>query len=48
MVSGIYRVNGDTVIFLSSEKDDFIVCLGANDPDKGYNLRPMFGKKLLI
>jgi hypothetical protein len=30
---------------LKQKEDDFIVCLGANDPDRGYNLRPKFEKK---
>jgi len=30
---------------LKQKEDDFIVCLGANDPDKGYNLRPKLEKK---
>jgi len=30
---------------LKQQEDDFIVRLGANDPVKGYNLRPKFEKK---
>jgi len=30
---------------LKQKEDDFIVSLGANDPNKGYNLRPKFEKK---
>ena len=30
---------------LKQLEDDYIECHGANDPDKGYNLRPRFKKK---
>jgi len=30
---------------LKQKEDDIIVSLCANDPDKGYNLRPKFEKK---
>jgi hypothetical protein len=30
---------------LKQKEDYFIISLGANDPDKGYNLRPKFEKK---
>jgi hypothetical protein len=30
---------------LKQKEDDFIEGHGANDPDKGYNLRPKFEKK---
>jgi len=30
---------------LKQKEDDYIVSLGANNPDKGYNLRPKFEKE---